>query len=43
MDTIEYATFRYDTVKVENGLKALIVRSEDPPHDLKRKSKEESA
>ena len=20
MDTIEYATFRYDTVKVENGL-----------------------
>ena len=22
MDTIEYATFRYDTVKVENGLKA---------------------
>ena len=22
MDTIEYATFRYDTVEVENGLKA---------------------
>ena len=21
MDTVEYATFRYDTVKVENGLK----------------------
>ena len=21
MDTIEYATFRYDTVEVENGLK----------------------
>ena len=24
MDTIEYATFRYDTVEVENGLKQQI-------------------
>ena len=25
MDTIEYATFRYDTVEVENGLKSFII------------------
>ena len=28
MDTIEYATFRYDTAEVENGLKSDLIRSE---------------
>ena len=27
MDTIEYATFRFDTVKVENFLKGLFIWS----------------
>ena len=27
MDTIEYATFRYDTFEVENGLNSVNIRS----------------
>ena len=31
------------SLRVKPAARALIVRSENPPHDLKRKSKEESA
>ena len=35
MDTIEYATFRYDTVKVESGLKISIAHSCDNGCDVR--------
>ena len=38
MDTIEYATFRYDTVEVENGLKYCFMNNQAGLINMERKN-----